>query len=92
MSSNEEPINLMNIALPHCLTAHYDLSVNKAIAQTYLNEVSLLGIAWSGTSPIVDFNLYDPGPGTFNLVYFPVSLVLDPKPYYGAAFLVARPT
>jgi len=53
---------------------------------TYLCSSFLPCIAYSGTSPIDDFSLYAPGPGTFNFLFTCPSRVLDPKPYLGDYF------
>jgi len=45
-------------------------------------------MAYSGTSPIEDFNLYAPGPGTINFLLVYPSRVLDPNPYLGESFFV----
>jgi hypothetical protein len=55
-----------------------------------LNWSGLLGIKYSGTSPIVDFSLYDPGPDTFNLLFYSEFLVLGPNPYFGDSFLLFK--
>lgn len=55
--------------------------------QTYLFSSFLLGIEYSGTSPIDDFSLYAPGPGTANFLLTYPSRVEDPKPNLGESLL-----
>ena len=57
------------------------------IIHTYLFSSFLPGIEYSGTSPIEDFNLYAPGPGTLSLLFTYPSRVLDPKPNFGESLL-----
>ena len=61
------------------------ITITRIGSHTYLCSGYLFGMEYAATSPIDEFSLYAPGPGTSS--FLSTSLVLLPKPYFGASYL-----